>query len=42
MKVVVTFEDHDKVYTLDFLKLAKKLKITDQDVKKAVLDLLAE
>jgi len=36
MKVEVTFEDNDHVYTVDFIKLAKKLGITAEQIKKAV------
>jgi len=42
MKVEITFEDNDKTYTVDFLKLAKHLKITEEQVKQAVQDALSK
>lgn len=37
MKVTVEFEDNNNVYTVDFLALIKRLKITEQQVRAAVL-----
>lgn len=42
MRVTIEFEDNDKTYTVDFLKLAKKLKITEDQVKQAVQDALSK
>ena len=42
MKVTIYFEDSDKTYEVDFLKLAKKLKITEEQVKHAVQDALSK
>lgn len=42
MKVEITFEDSGNVYTIDFLKLAKRLKITEEQVKQAVQDVLSK
>lgn len=42
MKVTVEFEDNDHVYTVDFFKLAKKLKITEAQVKQAVQSIVSK
>lgn len=36
MKVEVTFEDSEHVYTVDFIQLAQQLHITEEQVKQAV------
>jgi hypothetical protein len=42
MIVTVTFEDTDNTYTVDFIKLAKALNITEDQVKHAVQDVLSK
>lgn len=42
MRVTVYFEDTEREYQVDFMKLAKKLKITEAEVIKAVQDLLSK
>lgn len=42
MKVEVSFEDNDNIYRVDFLKLAKLLKITEEQVIQAVQELLSK
>lgn len=42
MTVEVVFEDNDSIYRVDFLKLAKQLGITEDQVKHAVQDLLSK
>jgi hypothetical protein len=41
MKVTVEYIDEGKAYTVDFFVLAKKLGITEEQIKKAVLETLA-
>lgn len=40
MKVTVEFDDNDHIYTVDFVKLAKALDITEEDIKRAVYELI--
>lgn len=42
MTVTVYFEDSDKTYTIDFLRLAKQLRITEDQIKQAVQDILSK
>ena len=42
MTITVTFEDNDNIYTVDFLQLVKKLKITEEQVKKVITEELAK
>jgi hypothetical protein len=42
MEVTVTFADSDKIYTVDFLKLAKKLKLTEEQIRRTVIELVAQ
>ena len=41
MILTITFEDNDHKYTVDFLKIAEKLGITEHDIKKVVLEHLS-
>lgn len=41
MILTITFEDKDHKYTVDFLKIAKKLEIEEEDIKKVVLEYLS-
>ena len=42
MILTITFEDNDHKYTVDFLKIAKQLKVSEEDIKKVVLDYLSK
>jgi len=42
MKVEVSFEDNDNIYKVDFFKLVKLLKITDEQVIHAIQELLSK
>jgi len=42
MKVTVYFEDNDNTYEVDLFKLTKKLKVTEEQIKKAVLETVAQ
>lgn len=37
MKVEVSFEDNDNIYKIDFVKFAKELGLTEEQIKKVVL-----
>jgi len=42
MKITVEFEDNEHIYTVDFLRLAKKLKVTEEQIIQAVQDILSK
>jgi hypothetical protein len=42
MKVQIEFEDNDNIYSVDFFKLVKLLKITEEQVIQAVQELLSK
>jgi len=42
MKVTVEFDDSDNTYIVDFMKLAKRLNITEEQVIRAVQDALSK
>jgi hypothetical protein len=42
MKVQIEFEDNDNIYNVDFFKLVKLLKITEEQVIHAVQELLSK
>lgn len=42
MKVIVRYEDTDNEYEIPLDKLLKKLKVTPQQLERAVLNLLQE
>ena len=42
MTVTVEFEDSESKYTVDFLRLCKRLGITEEQVKQAVQDILSK
>lgn len=42
MRVTVEFEENGNKYKVDFLRLAKILNITEEQVKMAVNDLLSK
>jgi len=42
MKVTVEFEDNDHEYSIDFFKLAKYLKITDDQIRQAVQKIMSK
>lgn len=42
MTVTIKFEDNDRVYTVDLLKLAPKLGITEDQIKQVVYMELAK
>lgn len=37
MKVTIEFEDNERKYTVDFLKIATKLGITAEDIQRVVI-----
>lgn len=42
MKVTVIFDDNDHEYQVDFLKLAKKLNITEAQIKQVVQEIISK